>query len=98
MRELFYPERVAVIGVSQRKENMGRDIVENLFRFHFDGEVFTVGRGGGVVFGRRVLASVEELPEGIDVAVILTPADTVPAIVDGCGRKGIRWAIVETGG
>ncbi|MBW2040245.1 MAG: acetate--CoA ligase family protein, partial [Deltaproteobacteria bacterium] len=53
---------------------------------------------GGVVFGRRVLASVDELPEGIDVAVILTPADTVPAIVDGCGRKGIRWAIVETGG
>ncbi|RLB07906.1 MAG: hypothetical protein DRG50_01370 [Deltaproteobacteria bacterium] len=98
MHRLFYPERVAVIGVSQRRQNMGRNIVENLFRFHFDGEVFTVGRGGGVVFGRKVLTSVEELPEGIDIAVILTPAATVPAIVDGCGRKGIKWVIVETGG
>jgi len=98
MRELFYPERVAVIGVSQRKENLGRNIVENLFRFRFPGEVFTVGRRGGVVFGRRVLNSIEELPEGVDLAIVLTPAVTVPSIIDGCGRKGIRWVIVETGG
>ena len=98
MRRLFYPERVAVIGVSPRQENLGRNIVENLFRFRFTGEVFSVGRRGGVVFGRRVLGSVEELPEGVDLAIVLTPAFTVPSIVRECGRKGIRWVIVETGG
>jgi acetyltransferase len=40
----------------------------------------------------------EDLHEGIDVAVILTPASTVPAILESCGQKGIRWAIIETGG
>ena len=40
----------------------------------------------------------EDLHEGIDVAVILTPALTVPGILESCGQKGIRWAIIETGG
>jgi len=98
MHKLFYPERVAVIGVSQRKENMGRNIVENLFRFNFSGELFTVGRSGDVIFGRRMLTSVQELPEGVDLAIILSPAVTVPDIIDTCGRKGIRWVILESGG
>jgi acetyltransferase len=96
--QLFYPKSVVVVGVSERPENLARNIVENLFEFQFNGEIFFVGKKGGILFGRRICTSMEDLREGIDVAVILTPASTVPGILESCGQKGIRWAIIETGG
>jgi len=89
---------VVVIGVSERSDNLARAIVENLFEFQFNGEIFLVGKKGGILFGRRICTSMEDLRQGIDVAVILTPATTVPEILESCGQKGIRWAIIETGG
>jgi len=98
VEQLFYPKSVVVIGVSERPDNLARNIVENLFEFQFNGEIFLVGRKDTVLFGRRILTSVDQLPDGIDVAVILTPAQTVPGLLDACGRKKIPWAIIETGG
>jgi acyl-CoA synthetase (NDP forming) len=98
MHNLFHPERIAVIGVSERQENLGRLIMENIVRFAFAGDVFPVGPRGGTIFGKEILTSVDQLPAGIDVAIIITPAATVPDIIDQCGHKGIQWAIVETGG
>lgn len=98
MDQLFYPKSVVVVGVSERPDNLARNIVENLFEFQFNGEIFLVGKNGGILFGRRICTSMEDLHEGIDVAVILTPAPTVPGILESCGQKGIRWAIIETGG
>jgi acyl-CoA synthetase (NDP forming) len=98
MEQLFYPKSVVVIGVSERPDNLARNIVENLFEFQFNGEIFLVGRTGGILFGRRILTSMDGLPEGVDVAVILTPASTIPGILDFCGQKKIFWVVIETGG
>ncbi len=98
MDQLFYPKSVVVIGVSENPDNLSRNIVENLFEFQFNGEIFLIGRKEGILFGRRFCTSMEELREGIDVAVILTPAQTVPGILEACGKKKIRWAIIESGG
>jgi acyl-CoA synthetase (NDP forming) len=98
MQQLFYPKSVVVIGVSERPDNLARNIVENLFEFKFNGEIHLVGRKEGILFGRRILTSMDQLPDRIDVAVILTPAQTVPDLVEVCGRKKIPWAIIETGG
>ncbi len=98
MDRLFYPERVAVIGVSERETNLGRIIAENLFYFGFHGEIFLVGHHGGILFGHKILPTVQDLPEGIDVAIVLTPAPTVSSIVDQCGQKGIKRMVIETGG
>lgn len=98
MHKLFYPKSVVVIGVSERPDNLARNIVENLFEFKFDGEIFLVGRREGILFGRKILTSLDQLPDGIDVAVILTPAQTVPDFVEACGRKKIFRIIIETGG
>ena len=98
MDQLFYPKSVVVIGVSENPNNLGRIIVENLFEFQFNGEIFLMGQKGGVLFGRRICTSFEDLQEGIEVAVILTPAQAVPGILESCGKKKIRWAVVESGG
>jgi acetate---CoA ligase (ADP-forming) len=96
--QLFYPKSVVVIGVSENPNNLSRNIVENLFEFQFNGEIFLVGQKEGILFGRKFCTSIEDLQEGIDVAVILTPAQTVPGILEACGKKKIRWAIIESGG
>lgn len=98
MDQLFYPKSVVVVGVSERPDNLARNIVENLFEFQFNGEIIFVGKNGGILFGRKICTSMEDLPEGMDVAIILTPAPTVPGILESCGRKKIRWAVIETGG
>lgn len=98
MDQLFYPKSVVVVGASESPNNLARCIVENLFEFQFRGEVFIVAKREGILFGKKFLTSMDELPEGIDVAVILTPAPTVPAIVESCGKKKIPWVIIETGG
>jgi len=98
MDQLFYPKSVVVIGVSENPDNLARIIIENLFEFQFNGEILLVGKKEGVLFGRKICTSMEDLQEGIDVAVILTPAPTVPGILEACGKKKIRWAIIETGG
>jgi acetyltransferase len=98
MREIFYPNSVAVIGVSSSPDNMGRGIIFNLIEFGFQGIIYEVGPKGGVFAGRRIYKSVLEIPDSVDLAVILTPARTVPGILEECGQKGIRWAVIESAG
>ncbi len=98
MREIFYPSTIAVIGVSAKPTNLGRNIVANLVEYGFNGIVYAVGPSGGMIETRRIYHSVGDIPDHIDLAVILTPAQTVPTILEECGQKGIRWAIIETAG
>jgi len=98
MREIFYPTTVAVIGVSAKPDNLGRNIVGNLVEYGFDGIVYAVGPSGGTIETRRIYKSVGDIPDHIDLAVILTPAVTVPVVLEECGQKGIRRAIIETAG
>lgn len=98
MREIFYPKSVAVIGVSAKPDNLGRNIVGNLVEYGFDGVVYAVGPSGGTIETRRIYPTVTEIPDVVDLAVIMTPAKTVPGIMEQCGEKGVRWAIIETAG
>jgi acyl-CoA synthetase (NDP forming) len=98
MREFFCPNSVAVIGVSDKPDNLGRNIVANLVQFGFDGIAYAVGPSGGFVETHRIYRSVSDIPDHIDLVVILTPARTVPAVLEECGQKGVRWAIIETAG
>jgi len=94
----FYPKSVAVIGVSPDRNNLGRNIVLNCLKLGYSGEVLSVGVKEGVVYGQRIYPSVEAIDRSIELAVILTPARTIPGILEQCGRKGIRWAVIESGG
>jgi acyl-CoA synthetase (NDP forming) len=98
MREFFYPKSVAIIGVSEKPDNLGRNIIANLVEFDFGGIVYPVGPAGGFVQTHRIYRAVSDIPDHIDLAVIFTPAHTVPAIMEECGQKGVRWVIIETAG
>jgi acetyltransferase len=98
MREFFYPGSIAVIGVSSKPTNLGKNIVGNLVEYGFDGIVYAVGASGGAIETRRIYRAVGDIPDPIDLAVVLTPAQTVPGILEECGQKGIRRVIIETAG
>jgi acetyltransferase len=98
MQRIFYPRSVVVIGVSERPENLARLIIANLQAFRYKGQLYAVGRRKGIVSGIPIAMSLDEVPDGLDLAVILTPAATVPELMESCGRKGIHRVVVESGG
>ncbi len=98
MDKIFYPDSVAVIGASDRPDNLSANIIANLLEFDYGGDIYAVGLREGQVHGIPILTSVDALPDGIDLAVILTPAVTVPDLLEACGKKGIRRAVIESGG
>jgi len=98
VQHIFYPDSIVVIGVSERPENLARTIVANLLAFGYKGRLFAVGRKEGSIQGIPIAASLDQVPDRLDLAVILTPAATVPDLMETCGRKGIRRVVIESGG
>ncbi|MGD0230973.1 MAG: acetate--CoA ligase family protein [Syntrophorhabdales bacterium] len=98
IEKLLFPESVVVYGVSDGPVNLGREIIRNLNRFAFTGRLYGVGRKAMEVEGRRVYVSLEDVPEVPELAVILVPALAVAGALEACGKKGVRHAVIETGG
>ncbi len=98
MEKLFNPSSVVIFGVSMHPANLGKEIARNLFEFRYAGIIHFVGKEGGVLFGRRIHDSLDEIDDKIDLAIILTPARTVPDLLEQCGKRGISRAVVESGG
>ena len=98
MHNLFYPGSVMVVGVSAAAGNLGRHIVGNLDRFSFRGPVYAVGREGGELNGRKIHRRIEDVEGNPDLAVFLIPARYVPEALDACGKRGVRYAVIESAG
>ena len=98
MERIFYPKSIVVIGVSEQPDNLARNIIANLRTFEYRGDLYAVGRRGGEILGIKIVSSLDEVPDNLDLAVILTPATIVPSLMESCGRKGILRVVVESGG
>ncbi|WP_099209422.1 acetate--CoA ligase family protein [Thermococcus henrietii] len=98
---LFYPKSVAVIGASHVPGKVGNAIMRSM-TLRFDGKVYAVNVKGGEieVNGKKfkVYRSLKEIPDEVDVAVIAVPAKFVPDVIDECGEKGVKGAIVISAG
>ncbi len=98
MRPFFNPASVAVFGVGTDLRNLAKNIIWHCQEMGFKGRIFPVGRKPGRVHGREIITDPESLPRGIELAVILVPSGSVGRTLELCGRKGIRHAVVSTGG
>ncbi|NJE85455.1 CoA-binding protein [Thermococcus sp. CX2] len=98
---LFYPKSVAVIGASNVPGKIGNSIMRSI-TLNFDGKVYAVNVKGGEVEvnGRKfsVYRSIKDIPDEVDVAVIAVPAKFVPDVIDECGEKGVKGAVVISAG
>jgi len=98
VNSLFCAESVVVVGVSESRDNLGKNVMANLVNLGYQGKIYAVGPQGGEVLGHTVYRSVAELPGNPELAVILTPARFVHDMLAQCGEKGTRWAVVESAG
>ena len=98
MDTFFYPQSVAVVGVSSSRTNLARYILKNLRCFRYGGNVYAVGPRNEEVGGFDVLPSVLDIEGEVDLAILLVPAKHVPGVAEECGRKGIKRLIIESGG
>ncbi|MCL4558706.1 MAG: acetate--CoA ligase family protein [Deltaproteobacteria bacterium] len=98
IKGIFYPEGVAIFGVSESPDNLAHIIVKNMLYNKFMGKIYLIGRRAGEVEGMRVHTGIGEISDHVDLSVILTPARSVPSLLSECGLRGIRYAVVESGG
>jgi acetyltransferase len=95
---IFKPRSVALIGATEKQGSVGRTILWNLISSPFGGTVFPVNPNRSNVLGIRAYPSVSDIPEAVELAVIVTPAHTVPGVIRECGEAGVRGAIVISAG
>ncbi|MBA3794530.1 MAG: bifunctional acetate--CoA ligase family protein/GNAT family N-acetyltransferase [Rubrobacter sp.] len=95
---IFRPETVAVIGATERPGSVGRTIMWNLVSSPFGGTVFPVNSRRPNVLGIKAYPSVSEVPQKVDLAVVVAPAQTVPGIIAECAEAGVEGAIVISAG
>lgn len=96
LRSTFQPQSVAVVGASELAGSVGRALFENLLPFK--GKVFPINPRHATLFGRKAFATITDVPNPIDLAVIATPAKTVPQIVRDCAVAGVKGAIIISAG
>ncbi|HEX7610831.1 MAG TPA: GNAT family N-acetyltransferase, partial [Solirubrobacteraceae bacterium] len=97
--ELFLrPRSVAVIGASPRPRTVGGEILRNLRSYGYDGPIYPVSRRVRTIQGRRTYASIGEVPEAVDLAVIAVAAAQVPQVARECGAAGARALLVISAG
>jgi len=96
--KMMAPRSVVAIGASARPGSVGAAVTRNLLAGGFQGEIHLVNIKGGDIEGRPVLKSLAELPQPADLAVIMTPAETVPRLVVELGERGTKVAVIITAG
>jgi acetyltransferase len=98
LREIFAPKTVAVIGASDEPGSVGRTLMWNLVSNPFGGTIFPVNPKRNSVLGIKAYPSVAAVPEKVELAIVATPAPTVPAIIRECVEVGVRGAIIISAG
>lgn len=92
------PKTVALIGASAEEKKLGHYILKNLLQSGFTGEVFPVNPKHEEMMGKRCFHAIGEIPGAVDMAVIVTPAPTVSALAEECGKKKVKTLVVISAG
>ncbi len=95
---LFEPASVAVVGASEQPRSIGSVLIENMLAAGYRGQLYAVNPKHREVRGVPCFPAIGEVPRRVDLAVIATPAPTVPGIIEQCGAAGVRAAVVISAG
>ena len=98
LKGFFEPRSVVVIGASGTPRKPGNDVIRNILANGFKGEIHLVNPKGGEILGKKVTSSIEELPHGIDLAIIILPAKLNLDALRKVSQKGINAVVLAAGG
>jgi acetyltransferase len=95
---LFKPRGVAVVGASANPYSIGHIVIKNLSAYGYNGPIFPINPKGGHIRSFKAFKSVLDVPDVIDLVNISVKYSLVPAVLEECGKKGVKFAIVHTAG
>jgi acyl-CoA synthetase (NDP forming) len=95
---VFNPRSIVMIGASASFGKWGQMIFSNIVAGRFPGKIYAVNPREEAIFGIPVYPRVQDIPEPADLAIITTPAETVLSVIESCGQRGVRTAVVVTSG
>lgn len=95
---IFEATSVALVGASDREDSLGTVVMTNLVDAGFEGTIYPVNPRYEAVQGRRCFASLRDIDASVDLAVIVTPAEAIPGVLDDCGAIGIAAAVILSAG
>ncbi len=95
---LFAPRSVVVLGASRNPAKLGHRLLQNVKAHGFGGELYAVNPAGEPILGTSTVASVDALPDGVDLALVSLPAPVVPAAVKALAARGVRAAVILSSG
>ena len=98
LQALLRPRSVAIVGVSPEAGSLGGNVLTNLRRIGFNGDIHLVSRSNREIGGRACVGSIDELPDGVDVAVLAVPRQATVDAVQACVRRKIGAALVFASG
>ncbi len=98
LEKVIAPTSIAVLGASNKEKTVGNAVIDNILRSHFTGRVYPVNPSYKEVLGLRCYSNVLEIEEAVDLAVVITPRDVVPKVVEECGKKGVKGAVIISSG
>lgn len=98
LKPLFSPKSVVVFGASDRIDSVGQIVFQNMLQSGFQGALYPINPGHPEVQGHKAYTSISQITEPVELAVIATPPETVPGIIDECGKHNVKAAVIITAG
>jgi len=98
LTSLFEPRSVGIVGASERENSLGNVLIRNMLEAGYKGRLFAINPNHETVLGVPCYKSVEDVPHRLDLVVIAVRAEKAAALMDACGRAGVRAAIVLSSG
>jgi len=95
---IFHPNSIAIIGASEKLNSVGRTLFENLFNSSFKGKVYLVNIKRNNILGHKSYPSVQDIPQDVELAIIATPASSIPNIIAECKKKNVKGIIIISAG
>jgi acetyl coenzyme A synthetase (ADP forming)-like protein len=98
MNNFFNPKSIAIIGASRTPGKVGYDILKNSIQYGYQGAVYPINPGATEILGVKCYPSIFDVPDKIDLAIVVVPSKNVLEVIEQCGKKGIDSAIIITAG
>jgi len=98
IKALFEPRSVAVIGASRNPKKTGHIILKNIIDAGFKGRIYPINPKAGEILGLKAYPSIKDVPDDVDLAVFVIPAKFVPDAMEEAGEKGVKAAVIISGG
>jgi len=92
-KAFFSPRSVAVIGAAREPHKLGYSVLQNILQYGFQGKVYPINPTASEILELPCYPRVTDVPDTVELAIVVVPPEVVPQVISDCGQKGVRGAV-----